>query len=77
MEEKQASKLKEETKKLLDKFSKALSSVKSEKEWNVERENDRRKDGEGNSCDNDFRKIFLENAPQHDEDFIIAEKKTW
>lgn len=78
MEEKQVRKLEEETKKLLDKFSKALASVKSEgKEWNVERDSDRRKEKEGKICDNDFRKILLENAPQHDDDFIIAEKKTW
>lgn len=77
MEEKQAKKIEEETKKLLDKFSKALDSVKSADEWNVERESNRRKEKEGKSCDNDFRKIMLENAPRHDEDFIIAEKKSW
>ena len=77
MEEKQVKKLEEETKKLLDKFSKALASVKSEEEWNVEREGDRRKEGDGKNCDLTFRKIMLENAPSHDEDFIIAEKKTW
>ena len=69
--------LEEETKKLLDKFSKALDSVKSEKESNVERENDRRKESEGKICDETFRKIMLENAPQHDSDFIIGEKKSW
>ena len=77
MQEKEAKQLEEETKKLLDKFSKALASVKSGEEWNVERESDRRKEGEGKECDPIFRKIMLENAPQHDEDFVIAEKKTW
>lgn len=77
MEEKQVKKLEEETKKLLDKFSKALASVKSGEEWVVERENDRRKDGEGKACDETFREIMLENAPQKDKDFIFAEKKTW
>jgi hypothetical protein len=77
MEEKEAQKLEEETKKLLDKFSKALASVKGEEEWNVERESDRRTESGGNSCDETFRRIMLENAPQHDDDFIIAEKKTW
>lgn len=70
-------KLEEETKKLLDKFSKALDKVKSEEEWNVERDEDRRKEGEGQACDNTFREIMLENAPRHDSDFIIAEKKSW
>ena len=77
MESKDVKKLEEETKKLLDKFSKALSSIKSSEEWNVERDSDRRKDGEGKMCDNDFRKILLENAPQHDDNFIIGEKKSW
>jgi hypothetical protein len=77
MDEKQAKKLEEETKKLLDKFSKALGSVKSSDESNVEREFDRRKEKEGKSCDLNFRNIMLENAPQKDSDFIIAEKKTW
>lgn len=77
MEEKQVKRIEEETKKLLDKFSKALASVKSEEEWNVERENDRRKEKDGVDCNNDFRKIMFENAPQHDDDFIIAEKKSW
>mgnify|MGYP001596539646 CR=1 FL=1 len=77
MESKEVKQLEEETKKLLDKFSKALASVKSSEEWNVERESDRRKDGEGVDCDKDFRKIMFENAPQHDDEFIIAEKKTW
>ncbi len=69
--------LEEETKKLLDKFSKALDSVKSEEESNVERENDRRKDGEGKICNDKFRLTMLENAPQKDKDFIFAEKKSW
>ena len=77
MEEKQVKQLEEETKKLLDKFSLALSKVKSEEDLNVEREEDRRKEKEGKNCDSNFRKIMLENAPEHDEDFIIAEKKTW
>ena len=77
LEEKEVLELKKETKKLLDKFSLALSKIKSEKEWNVERKEDRRKEGGGEGCDKDFRKIMLNNAPQHDEDFIIAEKKSW
>jgi len=70
-------KLEKETKKLLDKFSNALESVKSSEEWNVERASDRRAEKEGKECDNDFRAIMLENAPQHDDDFIIGEKKSW
>ncbi len=77
MDQKEQEKLQEETKKLLDKFSKALDSVKTSEEWNVERESDRRKEKEGKAVNATFRKIMLENAPRHDDDFIIAEKKTW
>jgi len=76
MDEKEADQIKNETKKLLDKFSKALEKVKSE-ESNVEREEDRRKEGEGKPCDTNFRKIMFENAPAKDENFIFAEKKKW
>jgi hypothetical protein len=77
MNEKEIETLRVETKKLLDKFSKALDSVKNSEEWNVEREEDRRKEGSGTEADKDFRKIMLENAPNKNEDFILAEKKSW
>ncbi len=79
MDPKDVKQLEEETKILLDKFSKALATIKVEKngEWNVERKEDRRKEKEGVECDETFRSIMMENAPQHDEDFIFAEKKTW
>jgi hypothetical protein len=79
MEQEELKKLELETKKLLDEFSKALSSVKlsEEEEWNVERDSDRREEGEGVQGDINFRKIMFENASQKDEDFILAEKKTW
>jgi len=79
MQQNEIETLKEETKKLLDKFSKALENVKLKdgEEWNVQRDEDRRKEGEGKNCDSDFKKIMFENAPQKNEDFIIAEKKTW
>jgi Asp-tRNA(Asn)/Glu-tRNA(Gln) amidotransferase C subunit len=77
MQEKEIETIKVETKKLLDKFSKALDAVKNSEEWNVEREEDRRKDGEGKICDKDLRKIMLDNAPNKSEDFILAERKKW
>jgi hypothetical protein len=74
--ESEREKLKEETKKLLDEFSKTLASVKSS-ESNVERESFEREEKEGKDLDKTFREIMFENAPQKSEDFIIAEKKTW
>ena len=76
MDEKGIEQIKAETKKLLDEFSKALEKVKSE-ESNVERDEDRRKEGEGKAYGDDFRKIMFENAPVKNEEFILAEKKKW
>jgi len=76
MDEKETEQIRNETKKLLDKFSLALSKIKSE-ESNVERDQDRRKEGEGKIGDERFRKIMFENAPVKSEEFIIAEKKKW
>jgi aspartyl-tRNA(Asn)/glutamyl-tRNA(Gln) amidotransferase subunit C len=77
MEEKDIKEVEKKAKEILDKFSKSLASVKGEEEWNVERKDERRKEGEGKSCDKEFREIFFRNAPKKDEDFLIAEKKTW
>ena len=35
------------------------------------------KEGDGRGCDEEFRKIMFENAPEKNNDFIIAEKKKW
>jgi predicted Asp-tRNA(Asn)/Glu-tRNA(Gln) amidotransferase subunit C len=79
MEQNEKEQIEKEAKQILEKFSKALASVKVKEgeEWNVEREEDRREEGEGVECENDFRRIMFENAPQKDDDFIIAEKKKW
>jgi len=78
MEESEKQKIKAEAHQILEKFSKALEKAKIEgKESNVERENDRRKEGEGKDLDEDFKKIMFENAPAKNEEFLIAEKKSW
>lgn len=76
MDEKETEQIKSETKKLLDEFSKALEKVKSE-ESNVERSEDRRKEGGVKVEDENFRKIMFDNAPAKNEDFILAERKKW
>ena len=76
--EKEVEQIRNEAKELLDKFSKALASVKLEgEEWNVERGEYSREEKEGVESSIDFRKKMLENAPVHNEEVIIAEKKTW
>lgn len=80
-----------EAKHILDKFAKALEKVEKEDEdskfinkvnegklnFYVERGEFERVEGEGEKCDEGFKQRILENAPNKDEDFIIAEKGSW
>ncbi len=71
-------KIKRQAKQILDKFASALAKVDSEKvEIGVDREEFERKEGEGKKCDFEFKKRFLKNAPEHNDDFIITEKGGW
>ena len=70
--------IKREAKKIIDSFSEKISKVKvSEEEPNVRRKEFERIEGNGEECDNDFKKIMFENAPNKSGDFILAEKKRW
>jgi len=73
-------KIKNQAKRILDNFADALASVEKEtKEEGVEREDFERKEGnEKESTPNpEFRQDFLKNSPNHDADFIIAERGDW
>ena len=71
-----------EAKHILDKFAKALEKVEKEDEehdlnFYVERGEFERIEGEGEKCDEGFKQRILNNAPNKDDDFIIAEKGSW
>lgn len=68
--------IKKQAKEVMDNFASALEKVKVE-ETRVEREEDRRKEGEGKESDSDFRKIMFENAPKKSGECIEAEKGGW
>jgi len=68
--------IKTQAKKIIDSFASALEKVKVE-EARVEREEDRRKEKEGEVCDSDFRKIMFENAPEVEGECIKVEKGGW
>ncbi len=72
-------KIKKEAKGIMDSFAKALEKVEKEmkEESYVDREVSERVEKTGREFGKDFKKKILENAPQHDDDFIIAEKKGW
>lgn len=71
-------KIKKQAKEILDKFESALSSIK-ETNLNifVDREDFERTEKEKSYCDEEFKIKMLDNAPQHNKDFIIVEKGNW
>ncbi len=73
------SKIKKQAKQILDKFADALAKVEKEskEDFYVDREEFEREEGSGKECEEDFKKRFLENAPEHDDDFVIAERGKW
>ena len=65
-----------EAKEIMDSFMKALGRVKeSQKDFGAEREQGRRTPEK--KKENDFKKRMLKNAPKKDDDYILAEKKSW
>ena len=68
-------KIQNEAKQILDKFAFALEKVKDSEDFHVDRDEFERVEGDGKACD--FKDKLLENAPNHDDDFIIAEKGDW
>jgi hypothetical protein len=74
MEEKKREEVRKQAKEIMDKFAKALGDVKEKvEESNVEREQDRRKEGEEKISNSDFREIMFENAPNKNKDSIMSE----
>ncbi len=70
--------IRKQAKQILDKFAKSLAKVKSSSEdFYVDREEFERSEKEGKKCDSGFKKRFLKNAPEHDDDFIITERGKW
>ena len=83
-------KIQKQAKQILDKFASALSKVEKKDcmETNVsltshpslvgvDRDDFERVEGKGEESEKGFKKKILENAPEHDDDFIIVEKGSW
>jgi len=70
-------KVEKEAKEILDKFALALEKVRiDESDFHFSQKEFERIEGEGVECEG-FKNKLLENAPQHDEDFVIAERGGW
>ena len=77
-------KIKEQAKQILDKFASALEKVEKESKEDsyVDREDFERIEGISKSDnleveDSSFKQKILNNAPEHDDDFILTEKGSW
>ncbi len=75
--EKEKDQIKKEAKQIMDSFSKKLAKVdKKMAEPIIERDQFERDEGKGGCAEID-RKIMFGNAPEKNDDFIIAEKGRW
>ncbi len=77
MDEKKREEIKKEAKQILEKFAKSLENVKFKEKAGKKEVGGFREEAEPAKSNEDFRKRIFENAPNSDEDFIIAEKKEW
>jgi len=76
-EEKRTS-IKKEAQDILKNFSKALVNIKIEKSKPFMSKSKGFREENGVIVkDDDFRESMFKNAPQHDDECIIAEKKQW
>ncbi len=76
LSDKEKEEIREHAKTLLEKFGKELEKVPEAKR-KKEVSQAYREEGKGNGSDPDFRKRMFDNAPNKDEDCIIAEKGSW
>lgn len=74
---KEREKIKQEAKQILKKFAKSLESVKFKEKAGKKEVGGFREEKEPAKADEDMKRRILENAPNSDEDCIIAEKKEW
>ena len=69
-------KIKKQAKEIIDDFARLLKGVEKTEFEGVKRENQTRKDGKAQS-DPEFRKLFFENIPRKEGDWLKAEKGKW
>jgi len=73
---KEKQEIKKQAKEILDNFSKKLEKIKT-KEEHFSQDSGLRKEGDGWEISEDFRQLMFENAPNVENDAIVAEKGGW
>jgi len=76
--EKEQEDIRKEARQILEKFSKSLEKVEKEIKGfsGVSRETQMREESKS-EVNSEFKRLFFKNAPNKDEDNIIAEKGSW
>lgn len=69
--------IQKQAKKIVDDFSKKLESVKGRVEESFNEIGDGQRVEGKVKCNEFDRKVFFENAPEKNDDFIVAERKKW
>ena len=69
--------IRREAQDILKKFSASLESVSFREKPLGDKGGGYRREGNGASTDERFKEIMFENAPNKQEDVILAEKKSW
>jgi len=78
--EEEKEKIKKEAKQIMDNFAKALSEVEKQENKEaglVKRDKNTREEKGIEKQPDSFRKIFFENAPNKEDNWIKAEKGSW
>lgn len=70
-------KIRKQAKQIIDNFVKALENVKFNEKKTKEKVSGFREEGQGTKRDKEFKELMFKNAPNKNEDNIIAEKKNW
>jgi len=77
MDDKRKEQIREESKQILDNFSKSLNRVKVGSSTPKEKAGGFREEDKECECDLDFRERMFENAPNKEGDYIVAEVGKW
>ncbi|MFC1685850.1 hypothetical protein ACFLZZ_02385 [Nanoarchaeota archaeon] len=68
--------IKKEAKQIIDNFAKSLKGIEKTEFKGVER-NKQLRDETKTECDKEFRKLFFQNVPEKEGDWLKAEKGKW
>lgn len=75
LSEQRKSEIRKEAHEILERFGKSLGEARVDVEES--KLDSTRVEGKGDKCDSNFRERMFDNAPNKNEDFIIAEKASW